>query len=100
GDQAVSHVRLVGDYRQEKTRLLQLLEAGRGVGIQPEILQPSRGEAAPVTNSGTTITPSRSRNTAGLNPWARLTISSACVARLIGLRGSASSRPGRPRTRG
>src|SRR5215468_8782433 len=49
GDQAVSHVGLVGDYRQEKTRLLQLLEAGRGVGIQPEILQPSRGEAAPVT---------------------------------------------------
>src|SRR5262249_2866128 len=49
GDQAVSHVRLVGDYRQEKARLLQLLEAGRGVGIQPEILQPSRGEAAPVT---------------------------------------------------
>src|SRR5499427_1828826 len=49
GDQAVSHVRLVGDYRQEKTRLLELLETGRGVGIQPEILQPPRGEAAPVT---------------------------------------------------
>src|SRR5262249_168719 len=42
-------VRLVGDYRQEKARLLQLLEAGRGIGIQPEILQPSRGETAPVT---------------------------------------------------
>src|SRR5262245_30876098 len=49
GDQAVSRVRLVGDYRQEKARLLQLLEAGRGIGIQPEILQPSRGETAPVT---------------------------------------------------
>src|SRR5262245_49529830 len=40
GDQSVSHVRLVGNYRQEKTRLLELLENGRGVGIQPEILQP------------------------------------------------------------
>src|SRR6516165_10457001 len=39
----------------------------------------------PSRNSGTTITPSRSRNTAGLNPWARLTISSAYAARLDGL---------------
>src|SRR5262249_34013739 len=35
-------------------------------------------------NSGTTSTPSRSRNTAGLSPWLRLTISSACAARLDG----------------
>src|SRR5262249_60837702 len=49
GHKPVPHARLFGDYRQENPRLLQLLKTGRDVGIQPEILQPSRGEAAPVT---------------------------------------------------
>jgi hypothetical protein len=46
GDQAISHVRLVRDYRQQEARSLQPLQTGRGFGVKPEILQPLRGEAA------------------------------------------------------
>jgi hypothetical protein len=49
GDQAISHVRLVRDYRQDEARTLQPLQTGCGFGVKPEILQPLRGEAAPIT---------------------------------------------------
>src|SRR5262249_31856802 len=49
GDNPPPPCRRLRSSPQHKPRLLQLLEASRGVGIQPEILQPSRGEAAPIT---------------------------------------------------
>src|SRR5262249_49694549 len=84
GDQAVSHVRLVGDYRQEKTRLLSFWRLAAASGYSLKSSSRLGAKLRPSRNSGTTITPSRSRNTAGLNPWARLTISSAYAARLDG----------------
>src|SRR5262245_39250863 len=49
GDQTVSHVRLIGDYRQKEPCLLQPSKTGRGLGIKPEVLEPPGGEASPVS---------------------------------------------------
>src|SRR5437588_2267784 len=47
-DHALSDVRLVGHDCEEKAALFESIEARRSIGINPEILEPPRGEASPV----------------------------------------------------